>query len=163
LKKNIAIYPGTFDPITNGHLDILGRASRIFDEVIIALAEKSSKPTLFTLNERMDLFKSVLRTKQFSCPIRVESFRGLLIEFAKQKKAGTLVRGLRAVSDFEYEFQMALMNRTLSSKVETVFLMPDEKYVYLSSSLVKEVARLHGDLKPFIPPLVRSALIAKFR
>ena len=162
MKKNIAIYPGTFDPMTKGHLDILTRASRLFDEVIVAFAEKPSKKTIFTLKERVSLFKSVLKNRRFNCPIRPMTFEGLLINFAKKQEARTLVRGLRAVSDFEYEFQMALMNRNLGPEIETVFLMPDEKYVYLSSSIVKEIARLKGDLAPFLPTEVVGPLKKKF-
>jgi pantetheine-phosphate adenylyltransferase len=163
MSKKIAIYPGTFDPVTNGHLDILARASRVFDHIVVAFAEKTSKSTLFTLNERTDLFRAAMKGRKYSCPISIESFQGLLIKFAQKRGAGTLVRGLRAVSDFEYEFQMALMNRSLSPKIETVFLMPDEKFVYLSSSIVKEVARLHGNLGPLLPLPVRAALIKKFQ
>jgi pantetheine-phosphate adenylyltransferase len=161
--KKLAIYPGTFDPVTYGHLDILARAADIFDGVILAISRQSSKSTLFTLDERVSLLKNVLAKTKFACPVRVETFSGLLVDFARREHVSTLVRGLRAVSDFEYEFQMALMNRHQASDVETVFLMPDEKYVYLSSSMVREVARLNGDLKSFLPAPVLQAVRGKFR
>lgn len=160
--KKKAIYPGTFDPVTNGHLDIIQRATEIFDEVIVAVSRNSAKNTLFGLPERLGLLKSALK-KRYACPVRVEIFSGLLVNFAKKQGVKTLVRGLRAVSDFEYEFQMALMNRHQAPQIETVFLMPDERYVYLSSSMVKEVARLEGNLKSFLPTNVVSALKAKLR
>jgi len=163
MSKRRAIYPGTFDPVTFGHIDILVRATAIFEEVIVALSEKSAKSTLFSLPERLELLKSVVSHTKFHCPVRVETFDGLLVEFATRKKVSALVRGLRAVSDFEYEFQMALMNRHQSRHVETVFLMPDEKYVYLSSSMVKEVARLNGGLSHFLPTVVRNALREKLK
>lgn len=162
-RKGRAIYPGTFDPITFGHLDIINRASAIFDEVIVAISKQSSKSTLFPLDERVALVKKVLSQRAFKCPVKVELFSGLLVRFAKERGVTTLVRGLRAISDFEYEFQMALMNRhQASQEIETVFLMPDEKYVYLSSSMVREVARLNGDLKSFLPPIVVQALNKKY-
>jgi pantetheine-phosphate adenylyltransferase len=162
MKKRIAIYPGTFDPVTFGHLDILERATAIFDEVIVAASESSSKSTLFTLPERIQLMKTVLAQKKFKSPVRVETFRGLLVNYATQQGVTALVRGLRAVSDFEYEFQMALMNRHQAHGIETVFLMPDEKFVYLSSSIIKEVARLKGNLRAFLPKPVIAALQKKF-
>ncbi len=151
MSKKRAIYPGTFDPVTNGHLDILCRATRLFDEVIVAISQVSTKTTLFSLEERLEILSAALKKPTFSCPVRVATFDGLLVEFAKRSGVGTLVRGLRAVSDFEYEFQMALMNRHQASDVETVFLMPDERYVYLSSSMVREIARLNGNLTAFLP------------
>ncbi len=164
MKKNkrSAIYPGTFDPITYGHIDILERAADVFDEVIIAISKQSSKSTLFTLDERVALVEKVISQKKFGCPVRIKMFSGLLVNFARSERVKTLVRGLRAISDFEYEFQMALMNRHQASDIETVFLMPDEKYVYLSSSMVREVARLNGNLKAFLPPPVLEALRQRF-
>jgi len=156
----IAIYPGTFDPITNGHIDILERAIKLFDKVIITIARNSTKNPLFTDKERLDLIRSV--TKQYP-QVEVDSFEGLLVEYAKKKKATAVVRGLRAISDFEYEFQMALMNRALDETVETVFLMPNEKYTYLNSSIVREIAKLHGNVSGFVPPTVQKALVAKLK
>lgn len=161
--KRKAIYPGTFDPVTNGHLDIISRAADIFDEVVVAVSQNSNKTTLFSFSERLEMLKKSIEGKKFSCPVRVESFSGLLVRFARKKKIKTLVRGLRAISDFEYEFQMALMNRHQASDIETVFLMPDEKYVYLSSSMIKEIARLKGNLKAFLPTFVISKVHKKFR
>jgi len=157
-----AIYPGTFDPITNGHLDILHRATELFDHVIIAVAEYTSKTPVFPMNERVELVKKVVQKQKFKCPVTVERFQGLLVNFAKKKGANAVVRGLRAISDFEYEFQMALMNRHQASTVETVFFMPDEKYVYLSSSMVKQIAQLGGDLTAFLPAPTIQALKIKF-
>lgn len=160
-KGRKAIYPGTFDPITNGHLDLLHRASDLFDEVIIAVAESTPKDTIFSLAERLALAEKVIASNKFEVRVSVESFSGLLVDYARKKGVQTLVRGLRAVSDFEYEYQMALMNRHLDPELETVFLMPDEKYVYLSSSLVRQIARLGGDLSAFLPRAVLSALQSK--
>lgn len=160
-KKNWAIYPGTFDPVTFGHLDILTRASQTFERVIVAVSRNSSKSTLFSLPERISLLEQALKARKFGCPVSIETFSGLLVNFAKKRGVGTLVRGLRAVSDFEYEFQMALMNRHQSPQVETVFLMPDERYVYLSSSMVREIARLDGNLASFLPKHVATALRKK--
>lgn len=161
-KINRAIYPGTFDPITNGHLDILKRASALFDHVIIAVADYTSKEPLLPLKERVALVKRVVDSEKFHCPVTVEMFKGLLVRFAKDRGARAVVRGLRAVSDFEYEFQMALMNRHQASTVETVFFMPDEKYVYLSSSMVKQIALLGGDLRAFLPAQAIKTLKTKF-
>lgn len=156
----IAIYPGTFDPVTNGHLDILARAVKLFDKVIISVARNSTKTPLFTEDERVALLKDLVgRHKN----VEVDSFSGLLVDYARQKQATAIVRGLRVISDFEYEFQMALTNRRLHEEVETVFLMPNEKYTYLSSSIVREVARLKGDVHDFVPPLVEKALKKKWK
>lgn len=156
----IAIYPGTFDPITYGHIDIIERARDIFDKVIVMIAQNPEKQPLFSNSERVIMIKKVLGKYK---NIEVDSYDGLLVEFAKRKKATAIVRGLRAVSDFEYEFQMALMNRKLEDNITTVFLMPHEKYTYLNSSLVREIARLGGDVTEFIPPVVRQILSKKIK
>jgi len=154
-----AIYPGSFDPVTNGHLDVVERARKLFDEVIVAVAHNDEKEPLFPLQERLDLLhQTVGRIEN----IRIAQFDGLLVEFARAQKACAVIRGLRAVSDFEFEFQMALMNRKLEGSVETMFLMPKEEYTYLSSRLVKEIARLGGDVSQFVPPIVAKALAKKF-
>lgn len=154
----LAIYPGSFDPITNGHLDILTRALKLFDRVIISVARNSSKSPLFTEQERIALIRSVVGRNP---RVTVDAFEGLLVEYAQAKNAAAIVRGLRAISDFEFEFQMALMNRKLNTSVETVFLMPNEKYTYLNSSIIREIARLGGDVRSFVPPVVYRALKRK--
>jgi pantetheine-phosphate adenylyltransferase len=155
----IAIYPGTFDPFTNGHLDIVQRAAALFDEVIITIARNSSKKPLFSADERIDMVKEATSSLE---NVSVDSFEGLLVNYAKQKNANVIIRGLRMISDFEYEFQMALMNRKLADEIATVFLMPDEKYTYLSSSIVREIAQLGGDYKPFVPPNIGEHLREKY-
>jgi pantetheine-phosphate adenylyltransferase len=155
----LAIYPGTFDPITNGHLDIVERAAQLFDRVTVAVAANSVKTPLFSTAERVDLIRQVVAPFQ---NVGVESFAGLLVEYAAARGAQALVRGLRAISDFEYEFQMALVNRKLSNGIATVFLMSHEKYTYLNSSIVKEVARYGGAVDSFVPPLVQERLRQKF-
>lgn len=154
-----AIYPGSFDPVTNGHLDVIGRACRLFDEIIVAVANNDEKQALFSLEERLALLRQALAKID---NVRVAQFDGLLVEFATAEKASAVIRGLRAVSDFEFEFQMALMNRKLQANVETIFLMPKEEYTYLSSRLVKEIARLGGDVSGFVPRPVAEALAKKF-
>lgn len=156
----IAIYPGTFDPITNGHLDIVDRAVKLFDRVIVTIARNLEKKPMFSEEERLDMIREAV--KQYK-NVEVDSFDGLLVQYARTKQASAIVRGLRAISDFEFETQMALMNRKLDSKVETVFLMPNEKYTYLNSSIVREIARLHGDVTEFVPPVVRLSLERKLR
>jgi pantetheine-phosphate adenylyltransferase len=154
-----AIYPGSFDPVTNGHLDVIGRALKLFDEVIVAVAHNDEKQPLFSLEERLNLLHE---TAGKIDNVRIAQFKGLLVEFAKAKGAGAVIRGLRAISDFEFEFQMALMNRKLEAAVETIFLMPREEYTYLSSRIVKEIARLGGDVSSFVPACVVKALSRKF-
>jgi pantetheine-phosphate adenylyltransferase len=159
MKKNTAIYPGTFDPITNGHLDIIERASKLFDKVIVTVALNTNKKPLFTKEERMDMITKV--TQKFR-NVEVDFFDGLLMHYTIKKNASVIIRGLRAVSDFEYEFQMSLTNRKLAPKVNTIFLMPNEKYTYLNSSLVKELARFKGKINCFVPDYVRKKLVKKF-
>jgi pantetheine-phosphate adenylyltransferase len=159
MKKRLAIYPGTFDPITNGHLDLVERGLRIFDELIIAVAPSTRKQPLFDLSERLELIKGAVRKHE---NVKVQAFHGLLVEYARSKGAVALIRGLRALSDFENEFQMALMNRRLDMKIETVFLMPSEEYSFLSSTIVKEVASFGGSIKKLVPDEVAIALRKKF-
>lgn len=156
---SIAIYPGSFDPVTNGHLDVVTRATRLFDKVILAVATNSAKSGLFDLDERVRLIQAAAADLP---RIEVRQFSGLLVDFARSVGACTLIRGLRAVSDFEYEFQMALMNRQLAPEVDTIFLMPRQEYAYLSSRLVKEVASLGGEIAEFVPPPVAEALRKRF-
>jgi pantetheine-phosphate adenylyltransferase len=153
-----AIYPGSFDPLTNGHLDVIRRASKLFDRVIVAVAKNEGKGPLFTAEERLDLVAVAVKTLP---NVEAESFDGLLVEYADRHSAHAIIRGLRAVSDFEFEFQMALMNRNLNEGVETIFMMPKDTYTFLSSRIVKEIARLGGDIRPFVPPHVRRALLRR--
>ena len=150
-----AIYPGSFDPVTNGHLDVIERARKLFDEVVVAVAHNDEKQPLFSLQERLDLLQE---TAGRIDNVRIAEFEGLLVEFARAEQAGAVIRGLRAVSDFEFEFQMALMNRKLDARVETLFLTPKEEMTYISSRLVKEIARLGGDVAQFVPQSVAIAL-----
>jgi pantetheine-phosphate adenylyltransferase len=160
MEKRKAIYPGSFDPITNGHLDVLQRAVGLFDELVIAVAKDNAKSSLFNVEERVQLIQEATQGMK---QIRVVPFEGLLVEFAAKEKAVAVVRGLRAVSDFEFEFQLALMNRKLSPTLETVFLMPREELTYISSRIVKEIAKLGGDIDLFVPPNVAQALRQKLR
>jgi len=153
--NNVAIYPGTFDPITNGHTDLVSRATRLFDRVIIAVAENTSKKTVFSIDERVSMARAVLADID---NVEVCSFHGLVTNFARQREVKVIIRGLRAVSDFEYEFQMAGMNRQLQEMTETVFLMPSEHLSYISSSLVREIAALGGDVSKFVHKDVMQAL-----
>ncbi len=155
-----AIYPGSFDPLTNGHLDVVQRAAKLFDRVIVAVAKNESKNPLFTLNERVALVKKAVADLP---NVEADSFDGLLVEYVASKKARAIVRGLRAVSDFEFEFQLALMNRKLDENIETIFMMPKDTYTFLSSRIVKEIARLGGDVSQFVPPNVQTALQKKLK
>jgi len=154
----IAIYPGTFDPITNGHIDLVSRASKLFDKVIVAIAINPGKIPTFNLNERIDLAQQTLAEMT---NVEVCGFEGLLVDVAKQKKADVIIRGLRAVSDFEHEFQLASMNRKMEPDVETLFLTPAEQFAYISSSLVREIASLGGDVSDFVAPCVAAELKSK--
>jgi len=156
-KNRIAVYPGTFDPITLGHEDIVRRAANLFDEVIVAVAGSTSKSTLFSLDERVALAKGLFNSPN----IKVVGFSGLLMQFVQDQGAQMVIRGLRAASDFEYEFQLAGMNRKLYPKLETLFLTPAEQYMFVSSSLVREVARLGGDVNQFVSPAVEKAIREK--
>lgn len=154
-----AIYPGTFDPITNGHIDLVARASRIFDRVVVAVAESRNKTPLFSLTERVELARTTLGTL---ANVEVIGFDTLLVDCAATHGASVILRGLRAVSDFEFEFQLAGMNRSLAPDLETIFLTPGEKYAFLSSSVIREIARLGGDVSSFVPELVRKTLLEKY-
>lgn len=153
-----AIYPGSFDPIHNGHLDVIGRASKLCGRVVVAVAVNHAKTGLFSMEERVDL----IRAASADIPgVEVKSFEGLLVDFVREERADAVIRGLRAVSDFEYEFQMALMNRSLDENFETIFLMPSQRNIYLSSRIVKEVAALGGEIDRFVPEVVKAALKVK--
>lgn len=156
----ICVYPGTFDPITNGHLDIIKRASQIFTRIIVAVSKNPHKNPLFSLEERKSFIEETVRGYS---NVQVDVFHGLLVEYAREMKASAIIRGLRAVSDFEYEFQMALMNRKLNPDIETVYLMPSEEYTYINSSIVKEIAALGGSVDCFLPAVVVKALKNKIQ
>lgn len=153
-----AIYPGTFDPLTNGHLDLIARGSKIFDHLVVAILNNSEKQPLFPVQERVEMLTEA--TQEFG-NISVSTFDGLLVEFARQQQAQALLRGIRAISDYEYEFQMALMNRRLAPQLETVFMMPAEKYSYVSSRLIREVFRLGGSVEGLVPPNVVERMQAR--
>ena len=155
-----AIYPGSFDPVTNGHLDVIDRARKLFDKVIVAVAHNDRKQPLFTLEERLAFLKGTIGNLK---NVEIAPLNGLLVDFAVTREATAVIRGLRAVSDFEFEFQMALMNRKLEATVETIFLMPKEEYTYLSSRIVKEIAGLGGNVTEFLPPQVAAALKKKLK
>ena len=160
MPLKIAVYPGSFDPITFGHLDIIDRALKIFDGVIVAVARNSEKNSLFSVKERLELLSEVLADRPQA---KVDTFDGLLVDFVRSREATVIIRGLRAVSDFEFEFQLAQMNRSITKEVETLFMMTSVPYSYLSSSIVKEVSSLNGPVDKLVPPLVKAALDAKFR
>lgn len=155
-----AIYPGSFDPLTNGHLDVIERAIKLFDRVVVAVAKNESKQPLFTLKERLEL---VRRSVKHLKGVEADSFDSLLVDYVEEQKAQAIVRGLRALSDFEFEFQLALMNRKLNEKIETIFMMPKDTYTFLSSRIIKEIARLGGDISDFVPAPVQEALLAKLK
>lgn len=155
----VAVYPGSFDPITNGHLDIIRRASKLYDRVIVGVLNNASKNPVFSVDERREMIEAVTADiKNVSCDV----FSGLLVDFAKQNEASVIIKGLRTVADFEYEFQMALLNKALNPEFETVFMMTDSKYSYISSSMVKEVAKYHGELEGFVPPIIKEKILKKF-
>lgn len=158
-KEIIAVYPGSFDPLTNGHLDIIEKASKIFPSVVVAVANNYSKQNTFSVKERLDMMKESIKIKN----VKIDSFSGLLVNYLDKIGSFVVIRGLRALSDFEYEFQMALMNRKLNDKIETIFLMPDHKYTFLSSSMVREIANLGGDFKNFVPPVVYKKIKKIFK
>jgi pantetheine-phosphate adenylyltransferase len=154
----LAVYPGSFDPLTNGHVDIIGRGARLFDRIIVAIAVNAEKAPLFTMDERVEIARTVFRDQP---TVEVEAFDGLLVDYVARRRADVIVRGLRAVSDFEFEFQMALMNRRLNGNVETVFMMPAEQYSYISSRLIKEVFALGGQVHGLVPDMVEMRLREK--
>jgi pantetheine-phosphate adenylyltransferase len=156
--STLAVYPGSFDPLTNGHVDIIERGARLFDRIIVAILVNAEKSPMFTMAERVEIARAVFKDHP---NVEVDTFDGLLVEYVARRKANVIVRGLRAVSDFEYEFQMALMNRELASSIETVFMMPDAKYSYISSRLIKEVFGLGGKVHGLVPELVEKRLQEK--
>lgn len=158
--KNIAVYAGTFDPITFGHVDLIERASRMFDQVVVGIAASPNKKPLFSLDERVEMTRTVL---QGYSNVTVHGFQSLLLEFAREHGANIILRGLRAVADFDYEFQLATMNRFMDPNVESIFLMPAEKYMYISSSIVREIAALKGEVTGFVPAEVAAALEKKYK
>ncbi|HEX6878944.1 MAG TPA: pantetheine-phosphate adenylyltransferase [Terriglobales bacterium] len=160
MKRVIAIYPGTFDPLTNGHLDLIHRGAKIFDELIVAILRNSDKEPLFTLEERLEMLRECIKGET---NVKIDSFEGLLVDYAAQKEAKAVLRGIRAVSDYEYELQMALMNRKLDPRLETIFMMPAEAYSYLSSRLVREIAMLGGSVKCLVPEIVDQRLRDKLK
>ena len=162
MKKRVALYPGTFDPLTNGHLDIIGRAVKLYDKLVLGVALNSSKSPLFTFEERVEMARKLAESVAGDTEIEVLPFEGLLMHFAEEVGANSIIRGLRAVSDFEYEFQMVGMNQRLNPDIETVFLMADPRHQAIASRLVKEIARLGGDIDPFVPPVVKARLLEKF-
>jgi len=160
MKKRIAVYPGSFDPVTFGHLDIIERASKIFDRVVVSVFVHSGKKHMFSVEERVAMLKAVLKGKK---NVSVDCFEGLLVDYVRMKKTDVVIRGLRAISDLEYEFQIAAINRTLYSHIETVFFMPRQRYTYLSSSVVRDVAHFKGDVSKLVPSCVVKAIAAQHK
>jgi pantetheine-phosphate adenylyltransferase len=159
MSSKVVIYPGTFDPITNGHISVVSRALKIFDRLVIAILNNPNKVPLFSMEERTQMIREVLKDQRH---VEVDSFNGLLVDYVIQKKTNVVIRGLRALSDFEYEFQMALMNRKLNREVQSIFLMTDYKWFYTSSTIIKEAASLGGDVSGLVPPIVCRKLKQKF-
>jgi pantetheine-phosphate adenylyltransferase len=158
--KRIAIYPGSFDPVTNGHLDIVRRGTVLFDEIVVAILQNPSKTALFTVDERLDMLKETMK----DIPgVSFDTFGGLLVDYADRCNAQAILRGMRAVSDFEYEFQLALMNRKLKREIQTVFLMTGLRWIFTSSSIIKEAAQFGGDVSELVPPIVNQKIIEKYR
>jgi pantetheine-phosphate adenylyltransferase len=157
-----ALFPGSFDPITNGHVDLLGRACELFEKIIVTVAVNNTKTALFTGDERVEMIQDAIQKKEWASQVAVEQFQGLLIDYAREKNTKILIRGVRQLSDFEYEFRMALTNRRLAPEIDTVFLMPDEQLTFISASVVKEIAAWGGDLSSFVPEPVTLALRQKF-
>jgi pantetheine-phosphate adenylyltransferase len=160
MKTSVAIYPGSFDPVTNGHLDLIERGEKMFDHLIVAVLNNVEKRPLFTIPERVDMLREV--TKRWA-GVEVDVFQGLLVDYARKREAGVILRGIRAISDYEYELQMALMNRKLEPRLETVYMLPGESYSYLSAKLVREIAQLGGPLTDLVPPIVEERLRLKLR
>jgi len=158
MPERLALYPGSFDPLTNGHIDIIERGARLFDRVVVAILLNPGKQPLFSVDERVAIVREVFKGR---ANIEVDTFAGLLVDYARERKASVIVRGLRAVADFEFELQMALMNRHLSADLETIFMMPAEQYTYVSSRLIKEIAALGGSLRGLVPPVVEARLAAR--
>jgi pantetheine-phosphate adenylyltransferase len=158
MKTSVAIYPGSFDPVTNGHLDLIGRGEQMFDHLIVAVLKNLEKEPLFSLPERVDMLKEV--TQKWDA-VEIDVFEGLLVDYARKRGAGVILRGIRAISDYEYELQMALMNRKLEPRLETVFMLPGESYSYLSAKLVREIAQLGGPLTGLVPAIVEQRLRLK--
>jgi pantetheine-phosphate adenylyltransferase len=161
MMRKTAIYPGSFDPVTNGHIDIISRGLMIFDKLIVTILENPAKNTLFTIEERMDLLRESL--KKFNNRVEIASYGGLLVDYAVQRNAQAILRGMRAVSDFEYEFQMALMNRKLNRDIQTVFLMTGLRWIFTSSSIIKEAVKFGGDIESMVPPVVYQKLKEQFK
>jgi pantetheine-phosphate adenylyltransferase len=160
--KHIAIYPGSFDPLTNGHLDILERAVQMFEKIIVTVAVNNQKKSVFTGEERVKLIRQSIENKEWQDRVEIEQFTGLLIDYARKRDVNILLRGVRQISDFEYEFRMALTNRRLAPEIDTIFMMPDEQLTFISATIVKEVAAWGGDLSSFVPDHVAKALRKKF-
>jgi len=158
MKTSVAIYPGSFDPVTNGHLDLIGRGEQMFDHLIVAVLKNVEKQSLFSVGERVEMLREV--TKKWDS-VEIDVFDGLLVDYARKRGAGVILRGIRAISDYEYELQMALMNRKLEPRLETVFMLPGESYSYLSAKLVREIAQLGGPLAGLVPPIVEQRLRTK--